>query len=188
MTYPPGPTGRPGPQGHNYPPPPPQPYSTGPDQFSAAPRKSPALKWVLLGVVVLVALAVAAGAVFYLARDRGATEASQGWQAIEDELRLSGWSRARRVVVLRRRIKRDIALTAKHKGKTELQEFFASISNPEKPRPDLETVLDILDGWEGVDQKFSKENVEILLENYVGAHIAILNAYSTGYFEAKEKN
>ena len=42
-----------------------------------------------------------------------ADQARQGWQAIEDELRLSGWSRARRVVVLRRRIKHDIALTAK---------------------------------------------------------------------------
>jgi hypothetical protein len=41
-----------------------------------------------------------------------ATEASQGWQAIEDSIKLSGWSRARRVVVLRRRIKHDIALTA----------------------------------------------------------------------------
>jgi Transposase DDE domain group 1 len=47
-----------------------------------------------------------------------ATEASQGWQAIEDELRLSGWSKARRVVVLRRRIKHDIALTA-NKGRNE---------------------------------------------------------------------
>jgi len=46
-----------------------------------------------------------------------ATEASQGWQAIEDSLKLSGWSRARRVVVLRRRIKHDIALTAKKKGR-----------------------------------------------------------------------
>ena len=36
-----------------------------------------------------------------------ATDASQGWQAIEDELRLSGWSKARRVVVLRRRIKHE---------------------------------------------------------------------------------
>ncbi len=60
-----------------YPPPPPQPYSTGPGQFSAPPKNSSALKWILLAVVVLVALAVAAGAVFYLARDRGATEASQ---------------------------------------------------------------------------------------------------------------
>jgi hypothetical protein len=46
-----------------------------------------------------------------------ATEASQGWQAIEDELRLSGWSHARRVVVMRRRIKEDMALTAKGKGR-----------------------------------------------------------------------
>jgi hypothetical protein len=48
-----------------------------------------------------------------------ATEASQGWQAIEDELRLSGWSKARRVVVLRRRIKHDIALTSKKRGQHE---------------------------------------------------------------------
>jgi hypothetical protein len=38
------------------------------------------------------------------------TTLSQGWQAIEDELRLVGWSKARRVVVLRRRIRRDVAL------------------------------------------------------------------------------
>jgi hypothetical protein len=41
-----------------------------------------------------------------------ASEASQGWQAIEDSIKLSGWSKARRVVVLRRRIKHDLALTA----------------------------------------------------------------------------
>ena len=41
-----------------------------------------------------------------------ATEASQGRQAIEDSIKLSGWSRARRVVVLRRRIKHDLALTS----------------------------------------------------------------------------
>ena len=41
----------------------------------------------------------------------------QGWQASEDELRLSGWSRARRVVVLRRRIRNDLALVTKARGK-----------------------------------------------------------------------
>ena len=75
-----------------------------------------------------------------------------------------------------------------HKTKTELQAFFASISDEKNPRPDIESVMEILVGWEGVDQKFSKENVEILLENYFGAALAILNAYSLGYFEAKEKN
>ncbi len=57
-----------------------------------------------------------------------ATEASQGWQAIEDELRLSGWSKARRVVVLRRRIQHDIAVTAKaaakKRGQPEANEQF----------------------------------------------------------------
>ena len=50
-----------------------------------------------------------------------ATEVTQGWQAIEDSIKLSGWSRERRVVVLRRRIKSDVALTAKkaRKGKGE---------------------------------------------------------------------
>jgi hypothetical protein len=42
-----------------------------------------------------------------------ASSATQGWQAIEDSIRLSGWSKARRVVVLRRRIKEDIAVTAR---------------------------------------------------------------------------
>jgi len=42
-----------------------------------------------------------------------ASQATQGWQAIESSLRLSGWTKARRVVVLRRRIKHDVALTAK---------------------------------------------------------------------------
>lgn len=42
-----------------------------------------------------------------------AKDASQGWQVIEDSIRLSGWSKARRVVVLRRRIKHDIAVTGR---------------------------------------------------------------------------
>ena len=37
-------------------------------------------------------------------------ETGQGWQGAESELRLSGWSRARRVIVLRRRVKKDLAV------------------------------------------------------------------------------
>jgi hypothetical protein len=35
----------------------------------------------------------------------------QGWSAVEDTLKLSGWDKARRVIVLRRKISADIALT-----------------------------------------------------------------------------
>ena len=37
-------------------------------------------------------------------------DAGQGWQGAESELRLSGWGRARRVIVLRRRVKKDLAI------------------------------------------------------------------------------
>ncbi|MCG6860522.1 MAG: hypothetical protein LJE70_04460 [Chromatiaceae bacterium] len=43
---------------------------------------------------------------------RGAdwTDAGQGWQSAEAPVRLSGWSRARRAVILRRRINTDLAV------------------------------------------------------------------------------
>ena len=43
---------------------------------------------------------------------RGAdwSEASQGWQGAETRLRLEGWSRARRTIVLRRQIKANLAM------------------------------------------------------------------------------
>ncbi len=39
--------------------------------------------------------------------------AYQHWSAVEDTLKLSGWEKARRVIVLRRKIRTDIALTRK---------------------------------------------------------------------------
>ena len=40
----------------------------------------------------------------------------QGWSAVEDTLKLSGWDKARRVVVLRRAVKTDLALSRKTKN------------------------------------------------------------------------
>ena len=37
----------------------------------------------------------------------------QGWEGIEDTLALSGWSRARRVVILRRKLTGEMLLTEK---------------------------------------------------------------------------
>jgi len=45
-----------------------------------------------------------------LLRDAEWSDAGQGWQGAEASLRLSGWSRARRVVVLRRRLAKDLAI------------------------------------------------------------------------------
>jgi hypothetical protein len=47
------------------------------------------------------------------------TDAGQGWQGVADQLRLSGWTRSRRVIVLRRPVKADLAL-GKKGGQLEL--------------------------------------------------------------------
>jgi len=46
-----------------------------------------------------------------LMRGSAWVKAGQGWQAAESTLRLNGWSRSRRVIVMRRQIKKNLAVT-----------------------------------------------------------------------------
>lgn len=57
------------------------------------------------------------------------------------------------------------------------REEFQSWANPAEPRGDIETVMQIACGWDGVDAAFSRENVALLLENYHGASWAIGERY-----------
>ncbi len=50
-----------------------------------------------------------------------AHESDQHWSAVEDTLKLSGWEQHRRVIVLRRKIRTDIALTRKQGKALEAQ-------------------------------------------------------------------
>jgi hypothetical protein len=61
---------------------------------------------------------------------RGAdwTDAAQGWQGAEAPLRLSGWSRARRAVILRRRINKDLAVVDQSDPE-QLRLSFAELSD-----------------------------------------------------------
>lgn len=45
------------------------------------------------------------------------SEMGQGWQGCEDELRLSGWSSKRRVIVMRRQLKMEVVLERQSKGR-----------------------------------------------------------------------
>ncbi len=58
-----------------------------------------------------------------LFRANGWEEAGQGWEGLEDTLKLAGWSRARRVVVLRRKLTGEMLIT----GKEDRQDEFAFI-------------------------------------------------------------
>jgi hypothetical protein len=50
----------------------------------------------------------------------------QGFDAVESQLRLSGWSRARRVVVLRRRVKDSLAAETNHENPQQALHFIDS--------------------------------------------------------------
>lgn len=58
--------------------------------------------------------------------DVGWTDAGQGWEGVDDELKLTGWSRSRRVVVLRRKLMGEVLLTGKE---DETQAQFAFIES-----------------------------------------------------------
>ena len=47
-------------------------------------------------------------------------DAGQGWEGLEDALTLSGWSRARRVVVLRRKLRGELLITGKDEDQGQL--------------------------------------------------------------------
>ena len=55
-----------------------------------------------------------------LSSKTGWTEVGRGWQAKNSELQLTGWSRKRRVVVMRRRVPKDVALTAQTENGDQL--------------------------------------------------------------------
>lgn len=60
------------------------------------------------------------------------SDAGQGFYAVEAELKLSGWSRARRVIVMRRAVKGNLVADEKTSGKSKKQQSlqFADVSQP----------------------------------------------------------
>ncbi len=54
-------------------------------------------------------------------------DAGHGWHGKEGALRLQGWSRARRVVVLRRKLRRELAPTARRKDGDQCLLGFAEV-------------------------------------------------------------
>jgi hypothetical protein len=58
-------------------------------------------------------------------------DAGQGWQGVEDTLKLSGWSRARRVIVLRRELRNELVLE-RQRDAGQLEMAFIETLDPVK--------------------------------------------------------
>ena len=102
----------------------------------------------------------------------------QGWSAVEDSVKLSGWNHARRVMILRRAVKQDVALTRRVENQlklwlkdeaTQAYEYAVLVTNADydlqaiaqlyRDRADCENGFDELKnqwGWGG----FSTQDIE----------------------------
>ena len=105
---------------------------------------------------------------------RGWRDAGQGWQGLEATLRLDGWSRERRVLILRRKLKDGVVISARDnhdqlrlsfaeiEGDAEMYEYGVLVTSLEvealtlaqlyRDRADCENVFDELKnqwGWSG---------------------------------------
>lgn len=71
----------------------------------------------------------------------------------------------------------------KHRTKSELEKFMASRAGAS----DVDSVMDMIEGWD-LAEAFDREGVELLLENYGGAALALYVAYVDELLQAKRKN
>ena len=77
----------------------------------------------------------------------------------------------------------DVLLTFKHRTKTGLDEFLSSRAD----RSDVDAFLEMVVGWELSDE-FSRDNVELLLENHIGVALATYKTYIDQLVQHRAKN
>lgn len=77
----------------------------------------------------------------------------------------------------------EVEFTFKHRTKSALDEWLKSRTE----KADADSFLEMVAGWE-LEDEFSKANVELLLENYVGAAVATVQTYLAELVKARVKN
>lgn len=81
----------------------------------------------------------------------------------------------------------SVEFTFKGRTREEFKEFVDAIQTGEGQNADVDTVMDIVSGWE-LDDAFDRENVERLTQNYLGAARAVIETYFTELTQARTKN
>lgn len=77
----------------------------------------------------------------------------------------------------------NVNFTFKHKTRDELRSFVEGLEG----REDLDVVLEITSAW-GIDEAFEEDNVSVLLQNYPGAALAIIDTYLKEVSGARKGN
>lgn len=79
-----------------------------------------------------------------------------------------------------------LRLVFKHKTRDDAQAFFERAAKAEEPESKL--LLEIVAGWEDVDEPFSEDAMRRLLQNYHNAPQAIFEAYTAELSGARRGN
>ena len=77
-----------------------------------------------------------------------------------------------------------IDIEFKHLGRNSLRDYIASLDG----REDAESLAEIVMGWKEVDEEFSQESLNKLLDNYPGAALSMVKTFVAEALEAKTKN
>ena len=77
----------------------------------------------------------------------------------------------------------------KHMGAKALAEFFDGLGkDPKDKRRDADILAELIIGWSGVDEPFSREGLDYLFDNYPGAVMQCYESYLTALRDGEAKN
>jgi len=84
----------------------------------------------------------------------------------------------------------DVKLTFKHRTKAELTKWLED-GRPGKDgkskRSDEQTFFEMVEGWD-IDEPYTRENVDILLQHHIGVALATYQTYLDELSRHREKN
>lgn len=78
----------------------------------------------------------------------------------------------------------EVTFTFNHKGREAIKEF----AERAKAAEDIDSVSEIVSGWDGIDAAFSRENLAALLDAYPALSARIIQAWFDEIASAKTKN
>lgn len=77
----------------------------------------------------------------------------------------------------------DVEFTFKHRTRDQFKEFVDSLEG----REDVDVILDIASGWD-LEDAFDEDNIDALIQNYMGSARAIIEIYINELTSARAKN
>lgn len=81
----------------------------------------------------------------------------------------------------------EIEIEFRHKTRDERVDFMKRAADA-TPENEVDLFMEMVAGWKGVDTEFSREAVELLMQNYEGAVPAILAEFNMAHIRGRRKN